>query len=187
MLDWSSIFNESLPYEAFLDRYGSDSDRAKWAATHAGVTITDSDRELIESFVRRMPILCMAGAWCGDCVHQCPILETIARLNPQALELRFIDRDAREDVADALSVNGGRRVPAVLFLNEDFQEVARFGDRTLARYRILAAEQLGPSCPTGLPPDGSEFAAVTAEWVNQFERAQLILRLSPKFREKYGD
>jgi hypothetical protein len=29
--------------------------------------------------------------------------------------------------------------------------------------------------------------AVIAEWVDQFERAQLILRLSARLRQKYGD
>src|SRR5690606_23611235 len=137
---------------------------------------------------RRMPVFCLAGAWCGDCVHQCPILDHIAAANPDRIEVRYLDRDARPELADALRINGGRRVPTVVFLSEDFQEVARFGDRTLARYRRLAADQLGPSCPTGLvPPAAEELAAVTAEWVDQFERAQLILRLSGRLREKHGD
>src|SRR5690606_17451052 len=100
----------------------------------------------------------------------------------------FLDRDADRTVADALRINGGHRVPTVVFLSEDFLEVARFGDRTLSRYRKIAAEQLGPSCPTGLvPPADEELATVTSEWVDQFERVHLLLRLSARLREKHGD
>ena len=135
-----------------------------------------------------MPVLCLAGAWCGDCINQCPIFDHFARAAPGAIDLRFLDRDARPEVREALAINGGHRVPVVVLLSEDFQEVARYGDRTLSRYRQLAVEQLGPSCPTGLvPPDDDADGPVVAEWLDQFERAQLMLRLSPRLREKYGD
>ncbi len=52
----------------------------------------------------------------------------------------------------------------------------------------MAAEQLGPACPTGLvPPSEEAIAVITAEWLAEFERAQLILRLSPRLRALHGD
>ena len=73
-------------------------------------------------------------------------------------------------------------------LSEDGHEVFRYGERTLSTYRKLAADQLGPACPTGLVPPSSELIGlVTAEWLAEFERAQWILRLSPRLRQKYGD
>jgi hypothetical protein len=61
-------------------------------------------------------------------------------------------------------------------------------DRTLARYRGLARRQLGPSCElpwAEIPAD--ESAAVLQEWLNEFERVQWMLRLSPRLRQKHGD
>ena len=79
-------------------------------------------------------------------------------------------------------------VPLVVFLSEDWQEVCRYGERTLSIYRKLAADQLGPSCPTGLvPPADEALATITAEWLAEFERAHLVLRLSPRLRAKHGD
>ena len=76
----------------------------------------------------------------------------------------------------------------MVFLSEDGFEVSRYGERTLSTYRRMATEQLGPACPTGLvPPAGEALAAVTAEWLAEFERAQLILRLSPRLRAIHGD
>ncbi|HEX8202761.1 MAG TPA: thioredoxin family protein [Isosphaeraceae bacterium] len=186
-MDWPTLFAEALPYATFLERHGSAANRARWAALHAQVRLTAEQEALLGGFVRRMPVLCLAGAWCGDCVNQCPIFDHFARATP-AIDLRFLDRDARPEVRDALAVNGGHRVPVVVFLSEDFHEVGRYGDRTLSRYRQLAGLQLGPACPTGLvPPEGDATARVVAEWLAEFERAQLILRLSPRLRGLHND
>jgi len=186
-VDWQHVHKTALTYRSFLETYATPEQRRRWDALHAQVRLTDTQKTLLASFVRPMPVLCMAGAWCGDCVNQCPILDHFASVS-SVIDLRFLDRDANENVRAALSINGGSRVPVVLWLNEEGQEVSRFGDRTLSRYRELAATQLGASCPTGLVlPDDSATAAVTREWLDEFERVHLILRLSPKYRERYGD
>jgi thiol-disulfide isomerase/thioredoxin len=186
-MDWERVFGEALGYEAFLDRYATPEQRRRWDSLHDRIALTEDQRTLLGSFVRAMPVLVLNGAWCGDCINQCPIFDRFANATT-AIDLRFLDRDAREDVRTELMMNGGQRVPVLVFLSEDFQEVARFGDRTISRYRRMAKEQLGLSCPTGIvPPDAEALAAVTAEWLEQFERAQLILRLSARLRQKHGD
>jgi hypothetical protein len=186
-MDWQSIFAQSLPYTDLLDRYAAPEKRQRWDTMCARVRLTDDQLRLLSTFTRKMPAVCLAGAWCGDCVNQCPILEHFARATPM-FELRFLDRDAREDVKSSITINGGVRVPHLVVLSEDFQEVIRYGERTLSRYRQMAAEQLGPACPTGLvPPSEDMLSAVTSEWLAEIERAQLILRLSPRLRQKHGD
>ncbi len=186
-MDWSTAFEAALPYTTFLDRYATPAQRSRWDAMHERVRLEPDQAALLGGFVRRMPVLVLAGAWCGDCVNQCPIFDNFAR-NSRAIDLKFLDRDARPEVSDALSINGGHRVPVALFLSEDFEEVARYGERTLSIYRRLAAEQLGPACPTGLvPPADDATRLATAEWLGEFERAQLILRLSPRLRARHGD
>ena len=107
-----------------------------------------------------MPVLCLAGTWCGDCIQQCPVFDHFAQATGY-INLRFVDRDAVPLLRDALAINGGHRVPVVVFLSEDWFEVARYGERTLSIYRRLASEQLGSFCPTGLVPPAprSDFSA----------------------------
>jgi len=184
---WSNVFADALPYTSFLDRYASSAHRARWDAMHARFSLSGEQRDLLSGFARRMPVLCLAGTWCGDCINQCPVFDHFARSSTQ-VDLRFLDRDAKPELRDSLMINGGHRVPVVIFLSEDWWEVARYGERTLSIYRRLAAEQLGPACPTGLSVPASEaMAVITAEWLAEFERAQLILRLSPRLRGKHGD
>lgn len=187
MIDWSSAFADALPYTAFLDTYANPTQRTRWDAMHARIALAPEQSALLGSFVRKMPVLCLCGAWCGDCINQCPAFDHFARAS-SVIDLRFLDRDARPDVRDAMPLNGGARVPQVVFLSEDMQEVFRYGERTLSVYRKLAADQLGPSCPTGLvPPSENALALAVGEWLGEFERAHLILRLSPRLRQKHED
>jgi hypothetical protein len=186
-MDWMNVLAEALPYTAFLDRHATVAQRARWDDLHARFVLTSTQKELLGGFTRRMPVLCLAGAWCGDCINQCPVFDHFAQAAP-VIELWFLDRDVRGDVRDYLAINGGHRVPVVVFLSEDGFEVARYGERTLSIYRRLAAEKLGPACPTGIvPPSDDANALITAEWLAEFERVQLLLRLSPRLRQKHGD
>jgi hypothetical protein len=187
MFDFAAKFEQGLSYELFLERFGTAEHRRRWASLHAVVSLSTAQRELLAGFRRDMKVLCLAGAWCGDCVNQCPIFDHFARATPRIL-MRYLDRDAEPELAAELRVCGGSRVPVVVFLSEDGLQVSHYGDRTLARYRRLAADQLGPACPTGLVvPDTELTAAVTQEWLNEFERVQLLLRLSPRLRQLHGD
>lgn len=106
-----------------------------------------------------MHVLCLAGAWCGDCVLQGPILQRVSEASP-----------------------------AVVFLSEDFEECGRYGDRTIAMYRRMAHERLGAACPTGLAvPEDGYVDAVIGDWMDEVERVQLLLRLSPRLRLKHSD
>jgi hypothetical protein len=189
-MDYAAKFDEGLPYADFLSRYGSQEHRRRWAALHAEVRLTPAQRELLARFRREMKVLCLAGAWCGDCVNQCPIFEHFAAATDK-IQVRYFDRDEQADLAAALRICGGARVPVVVFLSEDGHFCGVSGDRTLAKYRQMAAQQLGvaagASCPSGIGVDAQLPQAVTQDWLNEFERVQWMLRLSPRLRQLHGD
>jgi thiol-disulfide isomerase/thioredoxin len=187
MIDWSRVFGEALPYASFLDRYASGVQRDRWQTMHARFSLTTEQQDVLAGFSRHMPVLCLAGAWCGDCINQCPVFDHFSKASVQ-IDLRFLDRDANPEIRSELAINGGQRIPVLVFLSEDWFEVSRFGERPLSTYRRIAAEQLGPACPTGLVPAPAEaLSTLAAEWLDEFERSQLILRLSPRLRARHGD
>lgn len=184
---WSAAFATALPYADFLAARGTAEQRDRWNAFHAKVVLTPAQRELLAGFVRTMPVLVLAGTWCGDCVNQCPIFAHFAVAAP-AIDLRFLDRDELPDIAAHLQVCGGQRVPVAAFFSEDFAPILFYGDRTLSAYRASAAAQLGASCASGVvAPAADSVAAVVTDWLDQFERVQHILRLSARLRQKHGD
>jgi hypothetical protein len=187
MTDYGAKFESGLGYHEFLSKYGTEEQRRRWEAVHEQVSLTAAQCDLLAGFTREMKVFCLAGAWCGDCVNQCPIFEHFSLINPK-IRLRFFDRDANPDLAETLSICGGARVPVVLFVSEDNFQVGWYGDRTLAKYRRMASSQLGAACPTGIVPEESELlAAVTQDWLDEFERVQWILRTSSRLRKLHGD
>lgn len=181
-----SQFALGLDFKSYLATAKAN-ERPGWDAFTARVKLSAEQRALIASFERQINVLIISGTWCGDCVQQVPILAAIAECNPK-ISLRLIDRDANLPFADHFKICGGHRVPAVIFMNEDFDFVSLLGDKTLARFRRLAAASLGASCPMpGAPVPADEVAAVTQEWINEFERVALLCRLSAKLRQRHGD
>lgn len=186
-MNFKTKYETGLSYQEFLQQHGSDSDRQRWASAHGAVKLTAEQADLISTFTREMKVLVMAGAWCGDCVSQCPIFEHISAASSK-IQFRYLDRDADPELAQELKICGGSRVPQIVIMSEDFLPVSREGDRTLSRYRQMAADQLGAACPTGLALGSDPTTAkVVQDWVDIFERAQLILRLSPSLRKKHND
>lgn len=167
---------------------GTADQRGNWQRAYDQARLTEAQRALVGSFMRKINVIALAGIWCGDCAQQCPLVQRIADANPDRIDLRWLDRDAHSDLQGRVMINGGRRVPVALFCAEDHELVGWYGDRTLSHYRALAAKQLGPSCPLpGAALDRDEAAAVIQDWLNEFERVHLLLRLSTRLRQKYGD
>lgn len=166
----------------------SDPARAQqWQAIYERVSLSDAQRELLAAFTREMKVICLSGTWCGDCVAQGPMFARIAEAS-DAIDLRWLDRDEHADLSEEVLINAGNRVPTIIFCAEDFELVGYLGDRTLTRYRALAAQQAGAVCQLpGSHVAGDELAATLQEWLNEFERVQLLLRLSPRLRQKHGD
>ena len=172
----------------FDDYLATDPSRAEeWRNIHRRVALQEHQERLVAGFTRIMPVLVCSGIWCGDCVQQGPLLERIAAASPR-IDLRWLDRDEHPSFAESLRINGGDRVPVVVFMSEDFEPVSVLGDRTLTRYRAIAARNLGPSCPLpGAPVPDDELEGTLQDWLDEFERVQLLLRVSPRLRQLHGD
>jgi thiol-disulfide isomerase/thioredoxin len=180
-------FASALPYDRYLQT-GTEEQQRRWTQVYDAAHLTDAQKQLVAGFVREMKILIFSGIWCGDCVQQCPLIYRIAEANPQKIDLRFVERPKESELVPELRINAGSRVPVVLILSEDNQWCSTAGDRTINRYRALARAKLGPLCPTGIvAPEKDELDATLGDWLNEVERAQLMLRLTPRLRQKYQD
>jgi len=183
---WLEYFEQALPYEQFLERYGLEDARARWDRQLQRIALNEAQQRLLHALQRDVLLLCLASAWCGDCAAQVPILARFAE-ESERVRLRLVERDSLPQLRDMLLINGGRRIPVVVFLSEDGHEVARYGDRTLSRYRYLARAELGEAI-AGAPQSEQELLdAMIQEWLNELERVHWLLRLSPRLRRMHCD
>lgn len=179
-------FAAALSLDEFLARHGADNDRRRWRQNLDRTLLTGEQEQILARNIRRMPVLCMAAAWCGDCARQCPAIWKLAAATPFA-ELRLIDRDALPELAAELRVCGAPRVPQTVWLNEDFEPVVRGVDKTLSQYREQAARQCGSSCSAGIAlPGDARTAAMVHDWFLHFELAGLILLTSSRLMDRHG-
>ncbi|MEM9084149.1 MAG: thioredoxin family protein [Planctomycetota bacterium] len=179
-------FQSGKSFADYVDSSGIDK-QPQWRTAYEQISLTEDQKKLIGSFVREMPVLCLSGDWCGDCVQQCPVMARVAEAS-DCIDLRLLDRDEHSDLGDLVRICGGNRVPTVIFMAEDFEPVQVFGDRTLTRYRAVAAAALGASCPLpGAPVPAEERAGVVQDWIDIFERNHLLLRTSGRLRQKHND
>jgi thiol-disulfide isomerase/thioredoxin len=183
-MDYAAKFETGLSYTDFLERYANPDQKSRWAGVYGKVNLSESNTELLKGFTREMKVLVVAGAWCGDCVNQCPIFEHFAQANDK-IRIRYFDRDVDSDLSTDLATCGGQRVPTLLFLSEDNHVCGRYGDRTLSKYRQMASTLTGAACATGF--SDTLLDTVTQEWLNEFERIQWMLRTSGRLRELHGD
>jgi hypothetical protein len=181
-----AAFQAAVPVAGFMAS-GKPAHSEKWAAYAARVALSAEQQTRVSSFKRKMHILVVAGMWCGDCARQGPMIASIASAT-SVIDLRFIDNEANVQLRDELRIHGASRVPVVLTLSEDFLEVGRYGDRTLSAYRRKTTQELGDACDAGIvPPSPEELQVEVSEWLDVFERQQLLLRVSPMLRARHGD
>lgn len=182
-----SKFDQAHAYEAYLAT-GTDAQQAGWTKIYDQTKLTEHQTKLLGAFTRDMKVLVSSGVWCGDCVQQIPLLQKIAEASGGRVDLRIVDRDEHADLAEQVQICGGLRVPVAIFMAEDFELVSIFGDRTLTRYRAIAAKQLGAACAIpGAPVPDDELAGTLQDWLDEVERVHLLLRLSTRLRQKHND
>jgi hypothetical protein len=183
-------FDRAKPFKDFISRM-SLNEQPQWRERYGRLELSTSQHALVVSFARSMNILCLTGPWCGDCALQGAAFARIADASNGKILLRFNPRD--EHAMDLISrnrINGGERVPLTWLMAEDFEPCARFGDRTLSRYRSMARKALGDESAKSnvwAAPPADPVREVLQEVLDEVERVQLILRLSPRLREKYND
>lgn len=187
--DFKPFFNDALPYHELLQRCAEPEQRRRWQSIYDSAALTGEQTSLLQSFRRKMYVLCLTGVWCGDCVNDCPIFQRIAEITDK-IDLRFVNRaqkfdasasDADTRLANELSICGGARVPVLVFLSQDWFECERFGERTLATYRAKVAAMQGAACSTGLFGTPVDLLRENiTEWLAHFERVQLMLQTSAR-------
>ncbi len=181
-------FEEGTPYAGFVASGDPEGHRLPWDQRYEQLALAPPQRALVESFEREMNVLCLSGTWCGECALQGSAMARIAEASPQ-IHLRFLLRSEEQaELIVPARINGGFRVPVTWLMAEDFEPASVYGDRTLSRYRSMARKHLPPDHTNVFAePPADPVRTVLQEVLDEFERVQLLLRLSPRLRQKHGD
>ena len=183
---WRRHFEIASDYETWISSSDPKKARRWMDAAERVPSLTSDQVQRLEGYNREMNVLVYAGIWCGDCSRAGPMFRQIAEACGEKVKLRFIDREASEELKEELRIVGATRVPILVFLSEDFWEVGRFGERVLTVYRAKAAREIGKDYKGGILSPRA-LLDEQSEWVDLFERMLIMLRLSPPLRRSHGD
>ncbi len=85
-------------------------------------------KEAIESIKEKKYWVLITEAWCGDAAQIVPIVGRLAELNKN-IELMIILRDENPELMDRYLTNGGKSIPILFSLNENYEEEWHWGPR----------------------------------------------------------
>lgn len=74
---------------------------------------------------RNLRAIVLAEVWCGHCMLNIPIFLKIAE--KAQMPVRFLNRDENLELMDQYLTNGNRVIPIFIFIDEDGNEVAKWG------------------------------------------------------------
>ncbi len=125
MLDFAQLWNEALPFHAFVAQ--STRHRGLWEGIHRIAVVPDWIRDADYTDTPRH-LLVLAEDWCGDASNTIPILAKVVEQLP-GVELRLLRRDAHPEVMDRYLTNGSRSIPIVIALDGMYRELGHWGPR----------------------------------------------------------
>jgi hypothetical protein len=73
--------------------------------------------------------LVITEGWCGDAAFNVPMLAAVERAFPDKISLHLFLRDSNLELMDANLTEGGRSIPKLVVLSNDFKELGNWGPR----------------------------------------------------------
>lgn len=109
---------------------GAEKNRELWQSIHARAVVNDDILDVARQLPAKRHLLVLVEDWCGDAFNSVPWLARLADAVADKLELRVLRRDENLDLMDEhLSPTGGRAIPVVMVLDENFEEIGWWGSR----------------------------------------------------------
>ena len=191
------IFNILFENGIFYEEYVKKSDKYKeimnnnLTAGQKAVQKLSPDR--ISRMNENLRVLCIAENWCIDCANGVPVIAMLAGMAPN-WNFRIVYREDFIKEFEFFYMTAGRKkIPVIIFADEDGDEIMRWIERPMRSYQLLGElgeknlpkEEFIQKYNDTLelkPPFVSE--EILRELVPIAEKAALIVRLNPPSRKR---
>lgn len=106
-------------------------------------SIHESLREVVDQIDIPQTWYILTEAWCGDAAQNIPTIVAASLSNP-LITVRFLLRDENPELMDAYLTNGGRSIPKLIAVDEDFNEIFTWGPRPAGAQELLREYKANP-------------------------------------------
>lgn len=90
---------------------------------------SDEVKNIISSLSESRKWIVITEHWCGDSAQIIPVMQKIIESSDGKIEMRLIYRDDYPEFMDAHLTNGGRSIPKLIQLNQNWQVLNFYGPR----------------------------------------------------------
>lgn len=129
---------------------------------------TEQFAELDAKNAHIIGIIVITEGWCGDASQIVPVIEKLA-VNA-GIETKYLLRDSNLELMDAHLINGGRSIPVILFLNDDFEVMTQWGPRPKPLQDMVLKYKHQPEPK----PPYSEFSKDVQLWYTKDKQKTMI-------------
>lgn len=116
---------------------------ARMQRLYKTAAIHESLREAISQVDIPQTWYILTEAWCGDAAQNLPTIVAASLSNP-LITVRFLLRDENPELMDAYLTNGGRSIPKLIAVDEDFNELFTWGPRPAGAQALLREYKANP-------------------------------------------
>jgi hypothetical protein len=86
----------------------------------------------------------LTEAWCGDAAQNIPVLAAAALSNP-SITVKLLLRDENPALMDAYLTNGGRSIPKLIAVDQEFNELFTWGPRPAGAQELMLQQKENPA------------------------------------------
>lgn len=127
MTNLNEWFERGLTAEAYQNQM--ESHKENMSKVYEQFSVPVEDEAFLEQLkAQNLRAIVLTEDWCGDAMMNNPVLLKLAERS--GMEVRFILRDSNLELMDQYLTNGkSRAIPIFVFINEDGDEIAKWGPR----------------------------------------------------------
>lgn len=133
----NALWEDALEYNEWLDSARENVELMK--ARFNDLMLNEQEEEDLAGIGNEIHILVIGTDRCNDTAGNLPVLARMASLSSR-VHLKVLDSDENARAHQNYRVNGKRKTPVVLFLNQDNEELCRWVERPNAAYRTLSEQ-----------------------------------------------
>lgn len=122
-MDLNKWFEKALLAEDYIVQHEDHKDNFHKILNNFQVPAEDEFLNKLKE--RKLRAIVLAEVWCGHCMLNIPIFLKLAE--EADIPVRFLNRDENLELMDQYLTNGNRVIPIFIFIDEDGNEVAKWG------------------------------------------------------------
>ncbi|MCF2495584.1 thioredoxin family protein [Dyadobacter chenhuakuii] len=107
------------------------------------VVVTEELKETINNVTIPQTWYILTEAWCGDASQNIPPIVAATLTNP-LITVKILLRDENPTIMDAYLTNGGKSIPKLIAVDEDFNELFTWGPRPEEGQEMMRAYKANP-------------------------------------------